>query len=87
MQRVPAERLQAELAKVTDRRDPPVPVRVWLLLDGTEVDGVLHGWATNPNGGDDGLRGLVVAVREYAPGFFAEYCGWQLASSIRKLEG
>jgi hypothetical protein len=78
------ERLDEELAKVEDLRDPPVPVTAWLVLDGCDRDGLLYGWSADPRGADDGLRGLVVAVREYAPGFFAEYCGWVGADHIRR---
>lgn len=75
--------LEYELGKVEQRRDPPVPVVVRLLLDGAEHDGVLHGWAANPNGADDGWRGLVYLVREYAPGFEAESLHWVRAEDIR----
>lgn len=87
VQRVPPERLVYELGKATRVRNPPVPVTVWLVLDGCERDGVLLGWAENPNGADDGLRGLVVAEREYAPGFHAEFCGWVRADHIRQRAG
>lgn len=68
VQRLPAGRLVEELAKVEDRRDPPVPVWAWLLLDGAEWPGLLHGWSSNPRGSGDGWRGLVVVEREFAPG-------------------
>ena len=60
-----------------------MPVSAWLFLDGREWDGELYGWSENPNGADDGWRGLVVGVREYAPGFLAEFCQWIPADSIR----
>ena len=84
MQRVPPERLAEELGKVEDPRDPPVPVTAWLFLDGREWDGELLGWAVNPNGGDDGLRGLCVLAREYAPGFWTEALLWVPAEAIRQ---
>lgn len=87
MQRVRQDRLLRELGKADQLRNPPVPVRAWLLLDGAEVDGHLLSWAENPNGGDDGLRGLVLAVREYAPGYHAEFLGWVPAERIRRREG
>jgi hypothetical protein len=86
MKRQPPERIAEECEKVTDRRDPPVPVWVWLTLDGREWAGELLGWADNPNGADDGLRGLVLAPREYAAGFWAEYLGWVRAEHIRRRE-
>lgn len=84
MERVTSERLDEELAKAEEVRDPPVPVWAWLMLDSQEVAAELHGWSSNPNGSDDGLRGLVTAVREYSPGFRAEFCGWVRASHIRQ---
>lgn len=84
LQRVPPERLEEELGKVTDPREPAVPVAVWLGLDARWWDGELHGWAPNPHGGDDGLRGLVVAPREYSPGFWAEYIGWVTPERVRQ---
>ena len=83
VQRLPDGRLEYELAKVTDRRDPPVEVTAWLLLDGQEWDGELFGWSLNPHGGADGLRGLVKLVREYAPGFWAETLLWVPADQVR----
>lgn len=84
VQRLPAGRLDEELAKADEVRDPPVLVWAWLTLDSREVRGELYGWADNPNGADDGLRGLVLAPREYAPGFWAEYLGWVRAEHVRQ---
>lgn len=84
LQRLPSGRLDEELAKTEDPRDPPVPVTAWLLLDGAWHDGVLHGWASNPRGAGDGLRGLVTLVREYAPGFVAEAVFWVPAENVRR---
>lgn len=78
-------RLEQELAKVEQRRDPPVAV--WALRDGVEVAGELHGWAENPRGSNDGWRGLVQGVREYAPGFWAEYLSWVRAEQVRERDG
>lgn len=86
LQRLDPARLEEELGKVEDLRDPPVPVWAWLVLDGAEVAGELHGWAEDPRGADDGLRGLVLAVREFAPGFHAEYLGWVRAEHVRRRE-
>lgn len=83
-QRVPAARLAAELAKVTDRREPAVPVEVWLGIDARWWDGELHGWAPNPHGADGSLRGLVIAPREYSPGFWSEYIGWVTPDRLRQ---
>lgn len=77
-------RLEAELAKVEDRRDPPVSVVVRLPLDGGEHEGLLYGWAANPRGAGGGTRGLVVLVREYTPGFAAELLTWVRAESVRQ---
>jgi hypothetical protein len=84
VQRVAQERLLRELGKAEQLRNPPVPVWAWLLLDGAELAGDLLGWAENPNGAGDGLRGLVLAVREYAPGHHAEFLGWVPAERIRQ---
>ena len=73
--------LEAELVKVEERRDPPVPVEVF-LLDGWHP-GVLHGWSRNPRG-VDGLWGLCVGLRAYSPGYAAEFCTWLTAESIRQ---
>ena len=54
----------------------------WLSLDGAAHDGLLCGWAANPNGGNDGWRGLVYLVREFAPGFSAEALHWVRAEVI-----
>lgn len=78
--------LEEELAKVEEVRDPPVPVVAWLALDGENHEGLLYGWAANPNGADDGWRGLVRAVREYARGFEAEFLGWVPAEHLQKRE-
>lgn len=87
MQRVTPERLADELEKVEQRRDPPVPVWFRRSVDSEEVAGELHGWASNPNGSDDGWRGLVTAPREYAPGFWTEWVGWVRQESIRQRTG
>lgn len=79
-------RLEQELAKVEQRRDPPVPVWAWLLLDSAEHAGELYGWAENPRGSGDGWRGLVRGVRQYAPGFHAEYLAWVRAEQIRQRD-
>jgi hypothetical protein len=73
-----------ELAKVEQLRDPPVPVRFWLSVDSKDVAGELHGWAANPNGSDDGWRGLVTAAREFAAGFWTEWLGWVRLEQIRQ---
>ncbi|HEX2074280.1 MAG TPA: hypothetical protein VHF92_10880 [Geodermatophilus sp.] len=44
----------------------------------------MYGWAENPNGAEDGWRGLVYAVREYAAGFEAEFLGWVRAEDIAR---
>ncbi|MCW2904675.1 MAG: hypothetical protein JWO67_6940 [Streptosporangiaceae bacterium] len=76
--------LDYELGKCDELRNPPVPVWAWLSLDGREWAGDLYGWAANPNGADDGWRGLVGGVREFAPGFGAEFLGWVPAEHIRQ---
>lgn len=77
-------KLDYELTKLDERRDPPVPVTALLLFDCPEVDGLLYGWSTNPNGAGDGWRGLVRGVREFAPGFEAEFLTWVRAEHIRQ---
>lgn len=84
-QHLHAGELEEQLAKVEDRRDPPVPVVVRLLLDGAEHEAELHGWSSDPNGANDGWRGLVFLVREYAPGFGAEALMWTRAENIRQV--
>ena len=76
--------LDYELDKCDELREPPVPVTAWLLLDSGAHDGLLYGWAADPNGADDGWRGLVGGVREYAPGFEAEFLGWVRVEHIRQ---
>jgi hypothetical protein len=75
--------LDYELDKCDELRDPPVPVTAMLLLDSAAHDGLLYGWAAEPNGGD-GWRGLVASVREFAPGFQAEFSIWVRAENIRR---
>ena len=70
------------LDQVTDPREPPVPVEVFLGLDARWWDGELHGWGPNPNGSDGTLRGLVFGVREYAPGFWAEFVTWATVDRV-----
>lgn len=72
--------LEAELAKVDERRDPPVPVVARVLDDWW--DGELHGWARNPRG-VDGMWGLVFLLREYAHGFWAEHLSWVRSEDVR----
>jgi hypothetical protein len=76
--------LERELGKVEDRREPPVPVLVRTTLPGQLVDVALLGWAHGPNGAP-GLYGLVRGLREYAPGFWAEFLWWQSAEDLRVL--
>jgi hypothetical protein len=76
--------LSYELDKCDELREPPVPVTAWLLLDSTAYDGLLYGWAADPNGGNDGWRGLVGGVREFAPGFWAEFLTWVRAEDVRQ---
>ena len=84
MQRMPRERIDEELAKADELRDPPVPVWARVMLGEPDLAGELYGWAANPNGADDGWRGLVLAPRQYAPGFWAEFLGWVSGDHIRK---
>ena len=79
-----AERLEQALGEVTDPREPPVPVQVWLGADARWWDGELHGWGTNPNGSSGELRGMVTGVREYAPGFWAEFLTWATVERVRQ---
>ncbi|MCU1614721.1 MAG: hypothetical protein JWO98_2261 [Frankiales bacterium] len=84
VERLREGQLNFELEKVDEPREPPVPVTARLLLDSAEHDGLLYGWAVDPNGADDGWRGLVGGVREYAPGFEAEFLMWVRAEDIRQ---
>lgn len=45
--------LDYELEKCDELRQPPLPVTAWLLLDSAAHDGLLYGWAANPNSADD----------------------------------
>lgn len=83
MEHLRDDRLDFELDKCDELRDPPVPVTAWLLLDSAAHDGLLYGWAADPNGGDDGWRVLVGGVREFAPGFEAEFLSWVRAENLR----
>jgi hypothetical protein len=74
--------LDYELDKRDELQEPSVPVTAWLLVHGAAHDGLLYGWAANPNGGDDGWRGLIGGVREFAPGFAAEFLFWVRAEDI-----
>lgn len=76
--------LDYELDKCDQLREPPVPVTVWLLLDSAAHNGLLYGCAAHPNGSNDGWRGLVGGVREYAPAFEAEFLSWVRAENIRQ---
>ena len=78
------DRLAEELRKVEQRRERPVPVWFWLSIDSREAAGELHGWASNPNGAEDGWRGLVVAPREYAAGFWTTWVGWVRQEDLRQ---
>jgi hypothetical protein len=87
VQQLPEGRLEYERTKVEQPRTPPVPVWAWLSLVSREWAGELFGWAANSNGADEGWRGLVVAPREFAPGFWAEFMGWVRVEHIRQREG
>lgn len=76
--------LEYELDKCDELREPPVPVTAWLLVDSATHDGLLYGWAANPNGANDGWRGLVGGVREFAPGFAAEFLIWVRAEDVAR---
>lgn len=76
------DQLEYELGLVEHRRDPPVPVEVRSLHPGATRDVVLYGWARNPRGAA-GMWGLVTGLREYAPGFLAEFCWWTSSENIR----
>lgn len=84
VQQLPDGRLDHELGKVTQPRTPPIPVIVWLHVDGAEHEALLHGWAANPNGADDGWRGLCVGAREYAAGYWTGFCMWVPAEKVRE---
>jgi hypothetical protein len=65
-------RLNEQLDKLDEVREPPVPVTACISLDERPHDGELLGWAANPNGANDGWRGGVRVTREYATGFWTE---------------
>lgn len=77
-----AGQLERELGKVEDRREPPLPVLVRTTLPGELRDVELLGWAHAPNGAP-GLYGLVRGLREYSPGFWAEFLWWHTAEDVR----
>lgn len=74
--------LNYELDKCDELREPPVPVAVRFLEEWHAAE--LHGWAQNPNGSDDGWRGLVSDVRAFAAGFEAEFLTWVRAEDVRR---
>lgn len=76
--------LEYELDKCDELRTPPVPVTAWLHVDGAVHDCLLYGWAANPNGSNDGWRGLAYGVREFASGFDAEFLIWVRAEAITR---
>jgi len=81
---LPEGELERELARVTDRRDPPVPVDGWLRLDSRWTAGELHGWRMGSTGAETGrLVGMVTGLREYAPGFWCEYLLWLFTEQLR----
>jgi hypothetical protein len=82
VERLREGRLEYELAKLDRPREAPVPVTAWLLLDSAEHEGLLYGWAGDPNGAHEGWRGLVRGVRDYAPGFEEEFLSWVRAEDI-----
>jgi hypothetical protein len=61
-----------------------VPVTALWILDCPQLPGLLYGWSANPNGANDGWRGLVRGVREFAQGFEAEFLMWVRAEGIRR---
>jgi hypothetical protein len=63
--------------------DPLVSVTVAHRFDSV-LDGLLYGWAANPNGANDGWRGLVSGVREFAPGYEAEFLTWVRAEDVKQ---
>jgi hypothetical protein len=77
--------LEYELDKCDELRDPPVPVTAWLHIDSAAHDGLLYGWSANPNGANDGWRGLIFLIREFAPGFSAKLLTWVRAEGITRL--
>jgi len=84
MQRVPRDRINAELAKADERLELPLPVWVWLTVDAAELAGEVLAWSENPSGYSDGRRGLVLAVRQISPDQWAQYLGWVRAEHIRR---
>lgn len=84
MQRLSCERIELELAKADEVRNPPVPVWAWLTREAREVAGHLLGWADDPNGAVEGRCGLVRAVGKIECGYWAEYLCWVRAEHIRQ---
>lgn len=74
--------LDYELDKCDELPEPTVPVNVRFLDEWHPAE--LYGWAANPNGSNDGWRGLVGGVREFSPGFEAEFLTWVRAEDIRQ---
>lgn len=82
--RVDPNRLAHELRKLNDPHRPPVPVKA-TLPDAKSSLGLLLGWCPNRTGHDRALRGLILVIREYAPGFTEDWLGWLTADRIDLL--
>ena len=82
--RVDANRLAHELLKVEHGHRPPLPVKA-TLPNAESTLGLLFGWCLNQASHDLPSRGLVLAVREYAPGLTEDWLGWLSVDRIELL--
>jgi hypothetical protein len=82
--RVDPNRLARERRKLHDPHRPPVPVKA-TLPDAQSSLGLLLGWCPDRTGRDQALRGLILVIREYAPGLTEDWLGWLTADRIDLL--
>jgi hypothetical protein len=82
--RVDPNLLADELLKVARCHQPPLPVKA-TLTSAESTLGLLFGWRLDEASHDPPSRGLVLVVREYAPGLTEDWLGWLAAERIELL--
>ena len=82
--RVDPNRLAQELLKVEHCHQPPLPVKATLSTAESTL-GLLFGWRLDQAVRELPSRGLVLVVREYAPGLTEDWLGWLTAERIELL--
>ena len=82
--RVEPDVLAQELLKLEHCHRPPLPVKATLPTAESTL-GLLFGWRLDPASHDLPSRGLVLVVREYAPGLTEDWLGWLAEEHIELL--